>query len=176
MQVNAAARLAVAWLTMFLVGTELFVFSPLLPVLAARLPHRSGIGGAVGDDVFVSVYGERSVVRIFLGPDRAPESSDLFLARLRPRQYSHRRRRKSAGPARGQAFCRHRQRVFRRRSTHSSAAPRRQTAGPPGWRWWSPVCWSRLLSVRRQGAWRASSSAVHRYSLRSPPSPWCWFG
>jgi predicted MFS family arabinose efflux permease len=31
----AAARLAVAWLTMFLIGTELFVFSPLLPVLAA---------------------------------------------------------------------------------------------------------------------------------------------
>ncbi len=35
MQINAAARLVVAWLTMFLVGTELFVFSPLLPVLAA---------------------------------------------------------------------------------------------------------------------------------------------
>jgi predicted MFS family arabinose efflux permease len=31
----APARLAVAWLTMFMVGTELFVFSPLLPVLAA---------------------------------------------------------------------------------------------------------------------------------------------
>jgi predicted MFS family arabinose efflux permease len=35
MRIIAAARLAVAWLTMFLVGTELFVFSPLLPVLAA---------------------------------------------------------------------------------------------------------------------------------------------
>jgi predicted MFS family arabinose efflux permease len=35
MRINAPARLAVAWLTMFLVGTELFVFSPLLPVLAA---------------------------------------------------------------------------------------------------------------------------------------------
>ncbi len=35
MRANAPARLAVAWLTMFLVGTELFVFSPLLPVLAA---------------------------------------------------------------------------------------------------------------------------------------------
>ena len=35
MKIVAAARLAVAWLTMFLVGTELFVFSPLLPVLAA---------------------------------------------------------------------------------------------------------------------------------------------
>ena len=35
MRINAPARLAVAWLTVFLVGTELFVFSPLLPVLAA---------------------------------------------------------------------------------------------------------------------------------------------
>src|ERR1700730_10951700 len=34
MRINAPARLAVAWLTMFLVGTDLFVFSPLLPVLA----------------------------------------------------------------------------------------------------------------------------------------------
>lgn len=35
MTISAPARLAVAWLTMFLVGTELFVFSPMLPVLAA---------------------------------------------------------------------------------------------------------------------------------------------
>ena len=35
MRINAPARLAVAWLTVFLVGTELFVFSPLLPVLAS---------------------------------------------------------------------------------------------------------------------------------------------
>jgi predicted MFS family arabinose efflux permease len=35
MRINASAKLAVAWLTMFLVGTELFVFSPLLPVLAS---------------------------------------------------------------------------------------------------------------------------------------------
>ena len=35
MRTNLPARLAVAWLTVFLVGTELFVFSPLLPVLAS---------------------------------------------------------------------------------------------------------------------------------------------
>src|SRR6516225_955559 len=35
MSIAAPAKLAVAWLTMFVVGTELFVFSPLLPVLAA---------------------------------------------------------------------------------------------------------------------------------------------
>jgi predicted MFS family arabinose efflux permease len=32
---SGAAKLSVAWLTMFLVGTELFIFSPLLPMLAA---------------------------------------------------------------------------------------------------------------------------------------------
>jgi MFS transporter, DHA1 family, putative efflux transporter len=35
MNIVQPARLAVAWLTMFLVGTELFVFAPLLPMLAA---------------------------------------------------------------------------------------------------------------------------------------------
>jgi predicted MFS family arabinose efflux permease len=34
-QTVVPVQLAVAWLTMFLVGTELFVFSPLLPMLAA---------------------------------------------------------------------------------------------------------------------------------------------
>jgi len=35
METVTRSRLAVAWLTTFLVGTELFVFSPLLPMLAA---------------------------------------------------------------------------------------------------------------------------------------------
>src|SRR6201987_341060 len=42
---SAAARLAVAWLTMFLVGTELFVFSPLLPVLAADYDIAPALAG-----------------------------------------------------------------------------------------------------------------------------------
>jgi len=45
MRVNAPARLAVAWLTMFLVGTELFVFSPLLPVLAADYRIAPSVAG-----------------------------------------------------------------------------------------------------------------------------------
>jgi predicted MFS family arabinose efflux permease len=45
MQINAAARLAVAWLTIFLVGTELFVFSPLLPVLAANYHIAPSLAG-----------------------------------------------------------------------------------------------------------------------------------
>ena len=40
-----AARLAVAWLTMFLVGTELFVFSPLLPLLTADYHTTADIAG-----------------------------------------------------------------------------------------------------------------------------------
>ena len=40
-----AAALAVAWLTMFLVGTELFVFSPLLTILAADYDVSTGVAG-----------------------------------------------------------------------------------------------------------------------------------
>src|ERR1700756_642625 len=45
MRINGPARLAVAWLTMFLVGTELFVFSPLLPVLVAEYHVTPGLAG-----------------------------------------------------------------------------------------------------------------------------------
>jgi len=45
MRMIAPARLAVAWLTMFLVGTELFVFSPLLPVLVAEYHVTPGLAG-----------------------------------------------------------------------------------------------------------------------------------
>src|SRR6202045_3345672 len=48
MRINAPARLAVAWLTMFLVGTELFVFSPLLPVLAADYHVAPSLAGLLG--------------------------------------------------------------------------------------------------------------------------------
>jgi hypothetical protein len=38
MKINPKAppELAIGWLTMFLVGTEFFVFSPLLPTLAVN--------------------------------------------------------------------------------------------------------------------------------------------
>lgn len=45
MEMVSAARLAVAWLTMFIVGTELFVFSPLLPLLATDYHVTIGIAG-----------------------------------------------------------------------------------------------------------------------------------
>ena len=38
-------QLVVAWLTMFLVGTELFVMSPLLPLLAADYHISATIAG-----------------------------------------------------------------------------------------------------------------------------------
>jgi len=48
MKINAIippTELAVGWLTMYLVGTELFVFSPLLPTLAARYHVSSHLAG-----------------------------------------------------------------------------------------------------------------------------------
>ena len=45
MSMIASARLAVAWLTMFAVGTELFVFSPLLPVLATAYHIAPALAG-----------------------------------------------------------------------------------------------------------------------------------
>jgi predicted MFS family arabinose efflux permease len=45
MELVSTVRLAVAWSTMFLVGTELFVFSPLLPFLAADYHISAGAAG-----------------------------------------------------------------------------------------------------------------------------------
>ena len=48
MRINPIAhttQLAIAWLTMFLVGTELFVMSPLLPFLAADLHLSTAVAG-----------------------------------------------------------------------------------------------------------------------------------
>lgn len=42
---SGAAKLSVAWLTMFLVGTELFIFSPLLPLLAAAYEVPIAVAG-----------------------------------------------------------------------------------------------------------------------------------
>ena len=50
-----AAALAVAWLTMFLVGTELYVFSPLLPLLAADYEVSLRVAG-LSVAIFSSAY------------------------------------------------------------------------------------------------------------------------
>ena len=39
------ARLAICWLTMFLVGTELFVVSPLLPMIVADFQSSPALAG-----------------------------------------------------------------------------------------------------------------------------------
>jgi predicted MFS family arabinose efflux permease len=49
------AQLAVAWLTMFLVGTELFVISPLLPMIATDYHISAGIAGS-SVTVFSIIY------------------------------------------------------------------------------------------------------------------------
>src|SRR5207247_5062361 len=40
-----AVRLALSWLTMFLVGTELFVVSPLLPLIVADFQSSPALAG-----------------------------------------------------------------------------------------------------------------------------------
>jgi len=48
-------QLAVGWLTMFLLGTDLFVFSPLIPIVAADFRISPGVTG-LGVAVFSSTY------------------------------------------------------------------------------------------------------------------------
>ena len=45
MEMVSTTKLVVAWLTMFLVGTELFVFSPLVPLLAEDYHISAGMAG-----------------------------------------------------------------------------------------------------------------------------------
>lgn len=45
MEMASTTKLVVAWLTMFLVGTELFVFSPLVPLLAEDYHISAGMAG-----------------------------------------------------------------------------------------------------------------------------------
>jgi predicted MFS family arabinose efflux permease len=50
-----AARLAIGWLTMFLVGTELFVISPLLPLISADFRSSPALTG-LGVTIFALTY------------------------------------------------------------------------------------------------------------------------
>jgi predicted MFS family arabinose efflux permease len=52
---NSAARLAIAWCTLFVVGTDLFVVSPLLPLIAARFDLSPAIAG-LNVTVFAATY------------------------------------------------------------------------------------------------------------------------
>jgi predicted MFS family arabinose efflux permease len=49
MAIGLLGRLAVGWLTMFVVGTDLFVISPLLPLIAADYQISPGLAGLSGD-------------------------------------------------------------------------------------------------------------------------------
>ena len=49
------AQLMVAWLTVFLVGTELFIFSPLLPMLATDY-HISATSAGISVTIFSFTY------------------------------------------------------------------------------------------------------------------------
>ena len=53
-------ELAVGWLTMFVIGSDLFVVSPLLPLIAADYGIPSGLGGLECDRIRAHLHAERS--------------------------------------------------------------------------------------------------------------------
>lgn len=176
MQINAAARLAVAWLTMFLVGTELFVFSPLLPVLAANYHIAPSLAG-LSVTMFSLAYMVSAPLFGYFS-DRIGRRRVLIcslvafaLANIL-----------TAGAANLPSLLA--VRLFAGAAAAGvspSIYALVDSAAPPDRRatWLAlvaPVSWSRLQSGRRRAAWWVSSSAVRRYSLRSPASVWCWSG
>ena len=135
MRINASAKLAVAWLTMFLVGTELFVFSPLLPVLASDYhvtPALAGLSVTMFSLAYMTSAPLFGYVSDRIGRRRilicsllaftlaniltagAANLPSLLAVRLLPAP---------------------RRRVSRHRSTLSSAALPHHSPAPPGWRW-----------------------------------------
>jgi predicted MFS family arabinose efflux permease len=176
MRITAPAKLAVAWLTMFLVGTELFVFSPLLPVLAADYhiaPALAGLSvtmfslaymvsaplfGCLADRVGrrrVLIYSLLAFALANILTAAAVNLSSLLIVRL------------FAGAAAAGVSPS----IY---ALVGSAAPAERRAT-----WLALVVsglWFRLQSARRRAGWRAPSSAVRPYSLRSPASAWCWSG
>ena len=55
MKIINSTQLATGWLTMFLLGTDLFVFSPLIPIVAADFRISPGVTG-LGVAVFSCTY------------------------------------------------------------------------------------------------------------------------
>ena len=71
-------RLAIGWLTMFVIGTDLFVVSPLLPLIAADYrisPSLAGLGVALFALTYmISCTPPRPSCR----PDRTAANADLL--------------------------------------------------------------------------------------------------
>jgi MFS family permease len=135
MRINAPAKLAVAWLTMFLVGTELFVFSPLLPVLASDYhvtPALAGLSVTMFSLAYMTSAPLFGYISDRIGRRRVLICSLLAFALaniLTPASQICR-------PCSQSGFLpAPRRRVSRHRSTLSSAALPHQSAAPPGWRW-----------------------------------------
>jgi hypothetical protein len=79
---SAFDQLAVAWLTMFIIGSDLFVVSPLLPLIACRLYRRLGLGGIERHRICRHLCAERSSSWSHRRSGRAQAGADLLPVRL----------------------------------------------------------------------------------------------
>jgi predicted MFS family arabinose efflux permease len=169
------AKLAVAWLTMFLIGTELFVFAPFLPMLAAYY-HTSAAMAGLSVTVFSAAYmvsapvfghfsdqiGRRRVLSCALLAFAAANLLTACAANL-PWLLAVRL---LAGIAAAGVSP----------STRSLVVPLHPIAAPPGWRWWYRDYWLRSHSARRLARCLAHCSVGRLYSSRSLLSAWCSYG
>jgi predicted MFS family arabinose efflux permease len=169
MEMITRSRLAAAWLTMFLVGTELFVFSPLLPLLAADYHISIGVAGLVVT-IFSLTYmtcapllghvsdriGRRRILSCALLVFAAANLLTALVANL-PSLLAVR-------------LCAGASAAGISPSIYANLL--RRTAAVPGWLWRPPVCWRRWLSVPRRGQSLLHHSAGQQYLSRSPDSAW----
>src|SRR5215472_15335677 len=128
MEMITRSRLAAAWLTMFLVGTELFVFSPLLLLLAADYQVSAGVAGLVVT-IFSLTYMSCAPLLGRASPDRAAANVELCPPGLRRCQFAYRIGSKFAVAARSQDL----RRRFGGRNLTLDLRARRPvcSAGPP---------------------------------------------
>ena len=72
----AALRLALAWVTLFVIGTDLFVVSPIIPLIADDLHVGASGRRPGGDDFRVWLCRRGADLRPYGGPARPPTGAD----------------------------------------------------------------------------------------------------
>ncbi len=162
-------QLGVAWLTMFLVGTELFVMSPLLPLLAADY-HISATSAGLSVTVFSLTYMVSAPIFGYLsdriGRRRVLISSlitfagaNLLTASAAGLPWLLAVRLLAGAAAAGVSPS-----IY---ALVSGAAPPERRATRLAFR---------SHSAHRPAPWQALVSVGHPYSSCSPPLACCWYG
>ena len=179
MRINLIApttQLAVGWLTMFIVGTELFVMSPLLPFLAADLGLSTPLAGS-SVSVFSVAYMLSSLFwgTYPIGSEGGGCSSALSLPLPRPislphpLQACHRYSGLGSLPELQRRGSRH---LF----TRSPPTQGQPITAPRDWGWLYPVSLYLSQSGRQLARWRVPRSAGHQYLSGLLASVCCWPG